>query len=179
MCILWPKIEKYICGILGLITNMEQLTSIYKREIKTESMESQIKTSYLYNVRIQCTDNTQYVLPYAHMNYYNYKSKKHTGKQHVLTQVTFWEASRLPKNTLLTISAINDVPFRLWGSTDSDGRLTARDVEPEWSRNTTVSVAPQPQITVQNSNTEPDQIAPSSVFSKAFFNLRRSLCSFS
>ena len=109
---------------------MDALGTMHESIYKADQSETTVKTVYLYNAHITLEDNREIVLPCAHLNYYNRKSKKHAIKQTVLTQVTLWDKSTLPANSQFVIKAINNIPFRLWASTNEKSQMTARDQEP-------------------------------------------------
>jgi hypothetical protein len=118
---------------------LEQFGQVHSRTLKSDYGESKIDTVYLYNVRITCYADTveefDIVLPYVHLNSYDYRSKKGSQKQIILTQVTLFEKLALSPNTEFRILDVNGIPFNLEGKTDEAGRLTARyDLAPAVSK---------------------------------------------
>lgn len=110
---------------------MDKFGQVHVRELKADHWSSVVKTVYLHDCRVRCANDTEFVIPYAHLNHYNYKSKKGNVKQHVLTQVTLWDPSALLPNMEFQIVRLNDVPVSLRATTDDAGRLTARDNTPD------------------------------------------------
>ena len=114
---------------------LEKFGQVHTRNLKSEHVKAKVDTVYLYNARIACHSGWVHdkeftvVLPYAHLNSYDYTSKKGSQKQHVLTQITLFDKSPLEPNTEYFVFGVNGILFNMEGKTDDTGRLTARSEE--------------------------------------------------
>ena len=92
------------------------------------------KFVHLHNAKLTFSDKSVAIVPYMLLMRY--------PSQTVLSHITMFDPSTLPKSAIIHITHINNISINLWGKTDDEGRLTASDVAPVVAPVVAPAVAP-------------------------------------